>query len=35
MYIFYNGNVVKELKRNEFDKEIILGYALGGVGNGR
>ncbi len=35
MYIFYNGNVVKEIKRNEFDKEMILGYALGGVGNGR
>lgn len=35
MYIFYNGDVVKELKRKAFDKEAILGYALGGVGNGR
>ncbi len=35
MYIFYNGDVVQELKRDSFDKEVILGYALGGVGNGR
>lgn len=35
MYIFYNGNVVKELKRETFDKETILGYALGGVASGR
>ena len=35
MYIFYNGNVVKEFKREEFDRETILGYALGGVGNGK
>lgn len=35
MYIFYNGDVVKELKREEFDKETVLGYALGGVNNGR
>ena len=35
MYLFYAGNVVKELKREEFDKETILGYALGGVGNGK
>lgn len=32
LYVFYNGSVVKELKREEFDREIILGYALGGVG---
>lgn len=35
MYIFYNGDIVKELKREEFEKEIILEYALGGVGNGK
>lgn len=35
MYIFYGGDVVKELKREEFDKEVILGYALGGVRSGR
>lgn len=31
MYIFYDGDIVKELKREEFDRETILGYALGGV----
>lgn len=35
MYVFYNGDIVKELKREEFEKEIILGYALGGVGNAK
>lgn len=35
MYVFYGGSVVKEFKREAFDKETILGYALGGVGNGR
>ena len=34
MYVFYGGNVVKELKREEFDRTAILSYALGGVGNG-
>lgn len=34
MYVFYEGNIVKELKREEFDKEVILGYALGGAVNG-
>lgn len=34
MYIFYAGDVVKELKREEFDRETILSYALGGIGNG-
>lgn len=34
MYIFYDGNVVKELRREEFDRETILSYALGGIGNG-
>lgn len=33
MYLFYNGDIVKELKRNEFDKETVLAYALGGVSN--
>ena len=31
LYIFYNGDIVKELKREEFDKEVILNYTLGGV----
>ncbi len=35
IYIFYEGNVVKELKREEFDNQVILGYALGGVGSGK
>lgn len=35
MYIFYEGNVVKELRREDFDRETILGYALGGVVNGK
>lgn len=35
MYIFYNGDIVKELKREEFDKEVVLGYALGGVRSGK
>ena len=35
LYIFYGGDVVKELKREEFDRETILSYALGGVGNGK
>ena len=35
MYIFYNGDVVKELKREQFDRETILGYALGGVKNAK
>ncbi len=35
IYIFYEGDIVKELKREEFDNQTILGYALGGVGNGR
>lgn len=34
LYIFYEGDVVKELKRTEYDKETILSYALGGVANG-
>lgn len=34
MYVFYDGNVVKELRREEFDRETILSYALGGIGNG-
>lgn len=33
MYVFYNGDIVKEFKRGEFQKETILGYALGGVWN--
>lgn len=35
MYIFYDGDVVKELKREEFDRELILNCALGGIGNGK
>ena len=34
MYIFYGGDVVKELRREDFDRELILSYALGGIGNG-
>ena len=34
MYIFYSGDVVKELRREDFDRELILSYALGGIGNG-
>lgn len=30
MYIFHRGNVVKEFKRNEFNKEQILSYAIKG-----
>lgn len=33
MYVFYDGDVVKELRREEFDRETILSYALGGIGN--
>ena len=33
IYVFYNGEVVKELKRECFDRETILSYALGGIGN--
>ncbi len=33
IYVFYNGDVVKELKREGFDRETILSYALGGIGN--
>ncbi len=35
IYVFYNGNVVKELKREDFSKEVILGYTLGGVRSAR
>ena len=35
LYIFYNGDVVKEVKRGEVDRETILSYALGGVDNDR
>ena len=35
IYIFYEGDVVKELKREEFDNHTILEYALGGAGDGR
>lgn len=31
MYIFYDGDVVKELKREDFDNHTILAYALGGA----
>jgi ABC-type sugar transport system ATPase subunit len=35
LYIFYGGNIVKEFKRCEFDKTIILEYALGRYKNDR
>lgn len=35
IYVFYEGDVVKELKREEFDNHTILEYALGGAGDGR
>jgi ABC-type sugar transport system ATPase subunit len=31
MYIFYNGNIVREFKRDEFDRSRILEHALGGI----
>jgi len=31
MYIFYNGNIVREFKRNEFDRTRILKHAIGGI----
>jgi len=31
MYIFYNGNIVREFKRDKFDRTRILECALGGI----
>ena len=30
LYVFHRGNIVKELKRREFNKEVVLSYAIKG-----